>query len=272
VLGAAAGGGLPQWNCRCPNCCLARSGQIAPLLQSSIAISGDGKSWWLTNASPDLSAQIASFPPLQPQGNGARGSPIEGVLLSDADVDHAVGILLLRQRESPLPIYTSAEVRAKLDWLDELMQRFCGIDWRELPQQFIKLANGIGLRGTELPRSVAFQLRANRNRRLVVAPAVSAISGELDEAIKTADAIFFDGTFWSDDELGIFGDGARSARQMGHMPIERSLLLVSESNARRKIYIHINNTNPILTPGSRERGILEAAGLTVGYDGLEFEL
>lgn len=152
------------------------------------------------------------------------------------------------------------------------MQPFCGIEWRELPRQFIKLADGIGLRGTELPRSVVFQVRANRNRRLVVAPAVTAISGELDDAMKTADAILFDGTFWGDDELRAFRADAPSALQMGHLPVERSFLVLSESNARRKIYIHINNTNPILTPDSRERGLLEAAGITVGYDGLEFEL
>jgi pyrroloquinoline quinone biosynthesis protein B len=272
VLGAAAGGGLPQWNCRCTNCCLARRGQIAPQLQSSIAISGDGKSWWLINASPDLPAQIAVFPPLQPRENTPRHSPITGVLLTNADIDHAIGILLMRQREAPLPVYTSAEVRAKLGWLDELMRPFCGVDWRELPHQFIKLAEGVGLRGTELPESVAFQLKANRNRRLLVAPAVSAISGELDEALKNADAIFFDGTFWSDGELGAFRPGALSAVKMGHMPVERSLRFVSEANARRKIYIHINNTNPMLTLGSRERLILESAGATVGYDGLEFEL
>jgi pyrroloquinoline quinone biosynthesis protein B len=272
VLGAAAGGGLPQWNCRCPNCRLARSGRISPQLQSSIAISGDGKSWWLINASPDLPAQIAIFPPLQPRENALRNSPIAGVLLSNADIDHSIGILFMRQRESPLPIYTSTEVRARLGWLEDLMQPFCGIDWRELPRQFVKLADGIGLRGTELPRSVAFQLKANRNRRLLVAPSVSTISGELDDAIKTADVIFFDGTFWSNDELAAIHPGALPALKMGHMPVERSLLVVSESNARRKVYLHINNTNPILTPNSPERHTLEAAGITVGYDGLEFEL
>jgi pyrroloquinoline quinone biosynthesis protein B len=272
VLGSAAGGGLPQWNCCCPNCRLARSGRLAPQLQSSIAISGDGKSWWLIDASSDLPAQIASFRPLQPQEDAPRNSPIAGVLLSSDDIDHVAGILSLRQRESALPIYTSSDVRAKLGWLDELMQPFCGIDWRDLPRQFAKLADGIGFLGTELPRSVAFQLKANRNRRLLVAPSVSTISGELDDAIKNADAIFFDGTFWSNDELSAICPGALPALKMGHMPVERSLLVVSESNARRKVYIHINNTNPILTPGSDERLTLEAAGITIGYDGLEFEL
>jgi pyrroloquinoline quinone biosynthesis protein B len=219
-----------------------------------------------------LPAQIAAFAPLQPQASTPRNSPIAGILLSDADIDHALGILTLRQRESPLPIYTSGEVRAELEWLDQLMQRFCGIEWRELPPQFVKLADGIGLRGMELPRSVAFQLKANRNRRLLVAPSVSAISGELDDALKNADAVFFDGTFWSGDELGATRPGASSGRKMGHIPVERSLFVVSESNARRKIYIHINNTNPILAPDSRERNTLEAAGITIGYDGLEFEL
>lgn len=245
---------------------------MPPQSQSSIAISGGGKSWWLINPSPDLPTQVVSFPPLQPQGNAVRNSPIAGVLLSDADIDHAIGILSLRQGESPLPVYTSAEVRAKLGWLDDLMRSFRGIDWRELPGQFVKLTDGIGLRGMELPHSAAFQFKANRNRRLIVAPTVRAISGELDEAIKTADAIFFDGTFWSDEELSAFREGAPSALEMGHMPVQRSLLVVSESHARRKIYIHINNTNPIFAPDSRERRTLEAAGATVGYDGLEFEL
>lgn len=215
---------------------------------------------------------MTRFRPLQPQEDSARNSPVAGVLLSNADIDHAIGILSLRQRELPLAIYTSAEIRAQLGWLDQLMQRFCGIDWRELPPQFIRLADGIGLSGMELPGSVAFQLKANRNRRLVVALAVRAISGELDEAIRNADAVVFDGTFWSDHELSAFREGAPSALEMGHMPVQRSLLVVSESHARRKIYLHINNTNPIFALKSRERQILEAAGVTVGYDGLEFEL
>lgn len=216
---------------------------------------------------------MARFRPLQPKEDSARNSPIAGVLLSNADIEHAIGILSLRQRELPVAIYTSAEVRVQLGWLDQLMQRFCGIDWRELPQQqFIRLADGIGLSGMELPGSVAFQLKANRNRRLVVALAVRAISGELDEAIRNADALVFDATFWSDHELSAFEEGAPSALEMGHMPVQRSLLVVSESHARRKIYLHINNTNPIFAPKSRERQIVEAAGVTVGYDGLEFEL
>jgi pyrroloquinoline quinone biosynthesis protein B len=241
-------------------------------LQSGIAVSGDGKSWWLIDASPDLPAQIAGFPALQPQEFGQCNSPIAGVLLSSGDIDHALGILSMRQGDEALPVYTSAEVRAKLGWLDELMRRSRGIDWRELPQQFIKLADGIGLRGTELPGSVAFQLKANRNRRLVVALSVRAVSGELVDAVKNADAVFFDGTFWTDDELAEFREGAPSALETGHMPVQRSLLVVSESHARRKIYLHINNTNPIFAPNSRERQRLEAAGVTVGYDGLEFEL
>jgi pyrroloquinoline quinone biosynthesis protein B len=250
---------------------LARVGQIPPQLQSCIAVSGDGKEWWLVNATPDLGRQIAGFPPLQPS-EGTRTSPVAGVLLTDADIDHAIGILLMRERESPLAVYTSAEVREKLRWADELMQPFCGIDWRELPRQFVKLGDGVGLRGTELPRSVAFQLKANRNRLLVIAPAVNTITGELDDALQEADAIFFDGTFWNNDELVPYREDARSALEIGHMPVERSLGLLTESSARRKIYTHINNTNPILAPGSPQRRAVESAGITIGYDGLEFEL
>src|SRR5204862_640547 len=111
VLGSAAGGGLPQWNCRCSNCLLARRRQIPPQRQSCIAITGDCLSWWLVNASPDLAAQIEQFLPLQPQANELRTTPIAGVLLTNADVDHALGVLLMRQRDSALPIYTSDEIR-----------------------------------------------------------------------------------------------------------------------------------------------------------------
>jgi len=236
-----------------------------------VAVSGDEKEWWLINATPDLPSQIAGFAPLQP-AEKSNTSPIAGILLTDAEIDHVIGILLMRERHSPLPVYTSAEVREKLRWLDELMQPFCRIEWRELPRQFVKLADGIGLRGTELPRSVAFQLKANRNRLLVVAPAVNTITGELDDALQEADAIFFDGTFWSNKELAAHREAAPSALEMGHMPVERSLGFLTEASAPRKIYIHINNTNPILTPGSPERRAVESAGITVGYDGMEFEL
>lgn len=251
---------------------MARTGKIARQLQSSIALSGDGKSWWLVNASPDLAQQIENFAPLQPHEATPRNSPIAGVLLTNADIDHALGILLMRQREFPLPIYSSSPVRDRLSWLDELMKPFGGLDWRHLPLQFVRLADGVDFRGTDLPRSVAFQFRSLRNGRALIAPAVSAISGELADAIEAADAIFFDGTFWRNDELRLVRPSARSALEMGHIPIEKSLPVLSESNATRKTYIHINNTNPVLTPDSRERAILEAAGVTVGYDGLEFEL
>jgi len=234
----------------------------------------------LINASPDLAAQVENFVPLQPVQKSAdpaadpylRNSPIEGVLLTNADIDHAVGIVLMRQREQAVPVYTSDEIRRQLGWLDQLMQPFCGIDWRHLPAQFVRLIDGIEFRGHDLVRSVAFQLRSIQQRRLVVVPAVSAISGELFDAMKMADAIFFDGTFWSNDELRAFRPSARSAAEMGHLPIEKSLPVLSESNAARKFYIHINNTNPILAPDSRERGIIEAAGVIAAYDGLEFQL
>lgn len=272
-MGSAAGGGLPQWNCYCKNCQLARNGQLPPQLQSTIALSGDGKTWWLVNASPDLGAQIEKFTPLQPRAqDGVRSSPIAGVLLTDADIDYALGLLLMRNRSEPIPIYTSSDIRAQLSWLDPLMRRFCGIEWRHLPAQFVRLMDGIEFRGHDLSRSVAFQLRSTQNRRLLIAPAVSAISGELFDAMKTADAIFFDGTFWSNDELRAFRPSAKSATEMGHLPIEKSLPLLAETNAARKMYIHINNTNPILTPGSREQGIVEAAGVHAAYDGLAFDL
>jgi pyrroloquinoline quinone biosynthesis protein B len=272
VLGSAAGGGLPQWNCNCTNCQLARKGEIAPQSQSSIALSGDGKMWWLVNASPDLPAQIESFGPLRPRASGPRNSPIAGVFLTNADIDHVLGLVLMRQRETPLAVYTAPAIRNQLHWLDQLVGSFCPIEWRQLPAQFVELCEGIQFRASDLARSLALQFKSRQNRRVLIAPAVSAVTGELVEAIRNSDAVLFDGTFWSNDELSTVRPGSRSAVEMGHMPVERSLTILSESNARRKIYIHINNTNPILTPDSPQRRTLKAAGLIVGYDGLQFEL
>ena len=127
ILGSAAGGGLPQWNCACPNCTAARTGKITPQTQSSIAISGDSEGfhrWFLINASPDLARQIESMPRLQPRRDSPRNTPVAGVLLTNADIDHALGLLLLREQELPLVVYAADETRAALAWLDGILARF----------------------------------------------------------------------------------------------------------------------------------------------------
>jgi pyrroloquinoline quinone biosynthesis protein B len=277
ILGSAAGGGLPQWNCACLNCVAARGGKIDPQTQSSIAISGDPEefqNWWLINASPDLPRQIESTMRLQPRRDALRNTPIAGVLLTNADIDHVLGLLLLRQQEKPLVVYATEETRAALGWLDHVLPRFCGIEWRKISSDFQRLDGSIGFRAIELPQSVAFQLLDEASGRLaLIAPAVSMLTRDLSQASADSDVIFFDGTFWSDDELAAVRPGARSAREMNHLPIRGgSLYFLRQSPARRKIYTHINNTNPILMPGSPERAELEQAGIEVARDGLEIVL
>jgi len=277
ILGSAAGGGLPQWNCACANCVAARAGKIDPQTQSSIAISADSKefqNWWLINASPDLPRQIESTARLQPRRYASRNTPIAGVLLTNADIDHALGLLLLRQQEKPLVVYAADETRAALAWLDRALARFCGIEWRKISSDFQKLNDRIAFRSIELLHSVAFQFLDEASGRLtLVAPAVGELTRELSQASADSEVTLFDGTFWSDDELTAVRPTARSARKMNHLPIRGgSLDFLRQLPARRKIYTHINNTNPILMPGSPERAELEQASIEVARGGLEIVL
>ncbi len=211
-----------------------------PQTQSSVAISGDDERWFLINASPDLAQQIERTPGLQPRGDSPRNTPIAGVLLTNADLDHGLGLLLLRQRETPLVVYATEKTRTALDWIDMVLNPFCGVEWRA---------------------------------SALIAPAVGNLSDELHDAVKTSDVVLFDGTFWKDDELLAFRPGAARAREMNHLPIANgSLDFLRHSPARRKLYTHINNTNPILMPGSPERAKVERAGIEIACDGLEIVL
>ena len=274
ILGSAAGGGLPQWNCACVNCIAARAGKIAQQMQSSVAISGDDEPWFLINASPDLAQQIERTPGLRPRPDAPRNTPIAGVLLTNADLDHGLGLLLLRQQETPLVVYATEETRAALDWIDMVLNRFCGVEWRPVSRDFISLSKSVAFRAISLPRSIALQFRdQSLNTSALIAPAVGNLNDELHDALKTSDVILFDGTFWKDDELLAFRPSARRAREMYHLPIaDGSLDFLRHSRARRKMYTHINNTNPILMPGSRERAQLERAGIEIACDGLEITL
>jgi pyrroloquinoline quinone biosynthesis protein B len=276
ILGSAAGGGLPQWNCTCANCAAARMRKIEPRTQSSIAVrtaSEDFQSWWLINASPDLAAQIERTPALHPRG-APRTTPIAGVLLTNADIDHALGLLLLRQQDKPLVVYANDETRTALAWLNAALARFCGIRWQKISANFQPLNGAVGFRAIQLPHSVAFQFRNDASGATALfAPSVGEWTEQLRDAVQASDVVFFDGTFWSDGELAKVRPGARSAREMNHLPIsDGSLDFLRQSRARRKIYTHINNTNPILMPGSRERAQVEQAGIEIAYDGLEIIL
>jgi pyrroloquinoline quinone biosynthesis protein B len=294
VLGAAAGGGLPQWNCACRNCASARAGQIPASTQSSVAVSADGIHWFLVNASPDLPRQIESSPFLHPQEN--RHSPIDGILLTNADLDHVLGLVLMREG-GRLQIHAPPGIREALAGgmnFDALTAAFAGADWHAPSESDLHplllrdgAKSGLTYRAHRLaddpPRyapaargtqSVAYEIQdTDTGGRLIVAPDVASVPPAFLQALNRADAVLFDGTFWSSTELRESQPAARTSEQMGHLPISTgSLDLLRELPARHKIYLHLNNTNPVWQPDSIERKQVEQAGLRIAHDGLAFEL
>lgn len=302
VLGSSAGGGFPQWNCGCPNCRGVREGSIAATrrTQSCVAVSADGQAWFLLNASPEVRAQIEGFPALHPQA--ARHSPIAGVLLTNGDLDQCLGLLSLRE-DQPLHVYATDQVRrgfTECNILYRTLERFPDqVTWHILnlgqSQQALLTAQGnpsgltveaypvpgklpLHLEGRIAPDpedNVGLLIRENgAGSTLVYVPTVAARSSELDPLLRDATCIFFDGTFWSNDELIVLGVGQRRAEEMAHWPLGgplRTLQMLAKIPARR-ILIHINNTNPILREDSPERQQVHAAGVEAAYDGMEILL
>jgi pyrroloquinoline quinone biosynthesis protein B len=247
------------------------------------------------NASPDLSQQIEAHAGLQPRAGSIRNTPIAAILLTNADLDHVLGLLALREG-TPLVVYATREAQAAVGdslGVTGVLNAFCGVEWREPAMSGLVALDpkGAGLAYRAIPlggapppyarekftgggHSVAYQFRDERTGgTLVVAPDVAAIPQELRAAMEAAEVVLFDGTFWSTDELSRVKPEARSAGQMGHVTIkDGSLELLRGLQARQKVYIHINNTNPILEAGSAERRAVEEAGVAVGRDGQEFEL
>jgi len=281
VLGAAAGGGFPQWNCACRGCMLARRGEATPRTQDSIAISADGDRWVLFNASPDVLRQIDATRELWPRRS--RHSPIAAIVLTNGDVDHVAGLLSLRERQ-PLTIAATSRVFGGLferNILLRTLQRFDGhLHWERLQlDEPIALAGleitpiaapgktPVHLGGAAEPEDNIGVLVRGDQRSIAYVSAAGAI-GELGTRVEGADALLFDGTFWSNDELSAQGVGQGTAASMAHLPISASLPLFEGFDGRR-IYTHINNTNPILIERSPERRAVEAAGWQVAYDGME---
>jgi pyrroloquinoline quinone biosynthesis protein B len=294
VLGAAAGGGFPQWNCRCPVCRLAWAGdkRVKPRSQASLAVSADGERWILLNASPDLRAQIQANPRLHPR-NGARGSPIAGVVLTGAEIDQTAGLLSLRER-SPFTLYATAATLAAV--ADNPMFGALAPDMvtrrAVVPGERFALGYGLEAELFMVPGKVPLYLEGddpdtasesaanvgieiwNGTSRLAYVPGAAAITPAVRERLSRADAVFFDGTLFTDDEMIATGTGNKTGRRMGHMPVDGadgSLAALSGLRARR-IFVHINNTNPILIDGSPERARVDAAGWEVAEDGLEVVL
>jgi pyrroloquinoline quinone biosynthesis protein B len=296
LLGSAAGGGIPQWNCGCRQCDGARRGVIEKRTQCSVAVSADGGRWVLINASPDLRSQLLCFPAQPPPGR--RETPIEAVLLTDADLDHILGLFLLRESNAELPIHASRAIRKAVEEglrLTQVLDKYCGIRWLEAPPDYTPLffgdgsASGLEYKGVEVqglsPRyqgmgqgcpRIAYVLRElNTTKSVLIAPGVSTLEPQLLAELNRADSVFFDGTFWSSDDFQKSGVPDHSIGELlrSHLPISTgSLKTLAEIPAKLKVYLHINNTNPILWNDSSERKQLEGFGIQVATDGTEFEL
>jgi pyrroloquinoline quinone biosynthesis protein B len=292
VLGSAAGGGYPQWNCGCPTCRAVRDGSrpARARTQSSIAASPDRRRWFLFNASPDIRAQFEAFPDMHP-GDG-RATPLEAVLLTDAEIDHTLGLLLLREGRG-IQLHATAATHATLrggTGFLETLERYCPVDWHPVvPGREVSLG-GISYRAFDVPtakhdrfgtgtddgRVVGYRLTdENTGRAAVYLPGVQELTPAVRDELDGIDCLFVDGTTWHDDELIRLGLAEKTARDMGHLAIGGpggSLELLSPLPIERKIYIHINNTNPILLEDTPERRLVTAGGMDVAHDGLEVEV
>ena len=279
ILGSAAGGGFPQWNCRCPTCEAARGGAATPRTQSSIAIRGDEGPWLLANASPDLRQQLEVF--AGERADGVRAAPVAGVLLTDAEIDHTAGLLLLRESGTPLRVYGSEQVRRALtDGYPVLpiLAEYSGVDWRTLDPGGSAAIEGSSLEvesfaaGGDAPRYLAGTGADVEATGLVFRDrAAGGVLGRFAES----DVVLVDGTFWVDDELARLGISDRTAAQMGHVPLSGrggTLEALARLERPRVILIHINNTNPILFERSPERDAVLAAGVEIAADGLDVEV
>jgi pyrroloquinoline quinone biosynthesis protein B len=303
VLGSAAGGGFPQWNCNCAVCREAWGSRASAQTQASLAVSGDGEHWFLLNASPDLRAQILATPPLQPKRAG-RHSPIAGVVLTNGDVDAVAGLLTLRE-SWPLSLYATRGVLGVLaaNSVFNVLNPDTVARYPLAPGKSVGLATrdgraaGLRLEPFSVPGKVALYLEDGRieerlaersentiglmieatgtEKRLFYIPACAAVDDELAQRIAGAPLLFFDGTLWRDDEMIAAGLGAKTGRRMGHLSVSGprgSMTALADLGIERKLFIHINNTNPILCAGSPERAAVLAAGWEVASDGLEITL
>lgn len=302
VLGSGAGGGFPQWNCNCRLCAGQRTGRVraSPRTQSSIAVSADGEDWILLNASPDLGAQLRATPALQPR-HGLRHSPIKAVVLMDSQIDHVAGLLSLR--EGPrLQLYCTPESHEDLTGslpLLKALDNYCGVDWHPMPL----VPNGgewhdiAGLRvqavpvpGKAPPYSPRRQAEAHSDnaavliedpatgRRLLYAPGLARVGEAERRSLDACECVLVDGTFWTEDEMVAAGLGRKHAADMGHLPQcdgphgAGMLKALGACTARRKVLIHINNSNPILDEDGPQRAQLARHGIEVAFDGMELEI
>ncbi|MBV8530192.1 MAG: pyrroloquinoline quinone biosynthesis protein PqqB [Candidatus Eremiobacteraeota bacterium] len=297
VLGSAAGGGVPQWNCGCANCRAARAGVQPRRTQSSVAISADGLRWLLLNCSPDVATQIESFSPLHPRRE--RDTPIAGMLITDANVDHLGGLATLRQHgDAGFSLRSSGVVRAIAiaqpafapfaaaphRWLEAPLDEPCEPDGADdlvgnqlTVRCFPVPGTTPGYDGRRRVRGavVAYEIsQVSNGRRLLFAPVFAELDDALTQAIASAHLAILDGTFYSDDEMVVQGLAAKRARSLGHQPVGGVDGTLSQLGgaAARTVFSHINNSNPLLDPGSAASACVRRSGAAVARDGMEFTL
>ena len=306
VLGSAAGGGFPQWNCACPNCSGFRDGTVKAhaRTQAQVAVSSDSSHWFLLNASPDLRQQILATPDLSVT-NSTLGSPVSTILLTSADVDCVMGLLHLREFQ-PLHIYSTLSVRRILTEENAIFRVLARsnppVRWDTLPlDRLISLAppssagakDGLfckavpllgsfpdyvsdSLKGSFPPEEAVIGLQlVRKEKRFFYAPGIQGLGEDWQRTVDESDLAFLDGTFWKDDELIATKRSRRTAREMGHLPLsgERGMLKRPfRLGKTKRVIIHINNTNPVLNEESPENRALREAGWEIAYDGMEFNL
>lgn len=299
ILGSAAGGGFPQWNCNCRNCRGVRAGTLKaqPRTQSSIALSDDGVNWILCNASPDIRTQLESFPALQPARH-LRDTAIGAIVLMDSQIDHTTGLLTLREG-CPHDVWCTAMVQEDLSTgfpLFRMLEHWNGgLRWNPIALDHAFVVPCCpGLRFTPVPlRSAAPPYSPHRHDphpgdniglliedtrsggTLFYAPGLGQVTPGLRETMRRADCLLVDGTLWRDDEMRVCEVGDKLGSEMGHLAQsgpDGMLALLADMPARRKVLIHINNTNPILDEESPERAELDARGIEVAFDGMSLRL
>ncbi|MBU3076686.1 pyrroloquinoline quinone biosynthesis protein PqqB [Sphingomonas quercus] len=297
VLGAAAGGGFPQWNSNGPGCRRARAGDPAAesRTQASIAVSAEGERWFLLNASPDLRQQIQRTPALHPR-DGLRSTPIAGVVLTGGDVDVVAGLLTMRERQ-PFLLHATQRILGVLDdnpifevlARDVVERRAQALDRPfalddALTATLFAVAGKVPLyleEGDGMPviqvdgTTVGLEIADAAGKRMLFIPGCAAFTSELLARIEGADLLFFDGTLWRDDEMVRAGLSHKTGRRMGHLSLggpEGTIATLAGTPVGRKVIIHMNNSNPVLLADSPERAEAEAAGWIVGHDGLELSL
>lgn len=292
ILGAAAGGGLPQWNCGCENCNLARAGKIPSQTQSSVAFSGNGSDWAILNASPDIRDHMARTPELHP--TALRELPLRSVMVTNGDIDHVAGLLILREQQ-PFNLFATAEIHSVLAQnpiFDALRANIVIRKEIALNTPFelapdltatlfavpgkvpLYMEGEVVQTDLEGEQTVGVHLQADGKDAYYI-PGCALVKDDLADRLRGADMVMFDGTLWQDNEMIDMGLSQKTGQRMGHISMsgpDGSMAAFADLGVSRKVYVHMNNSNPVLRPDSAERAEAEANGWTIGQDGMEITL